>query len=486
MLRMDKVKDFSKIGDAAPVPNLMEIQLASYERFLQDYTPPDRRKNQGLESLLREIFPIVSYDEQITLEYLYYELGEPRYTPQECRDLRLTYGKPFRIRCRLVRKDSKDVLEESIYVGEVPMMIGGGEFIINGAERVIVSQLHRSPGVDFSVQMQESDRPLHGARIIPERGSWIELAVTKKDSLAVRIDQSSKIPATTFLRAMDERFGTTPEIIRAFYDTKNISTDSLRPPMYLVEGFVDPDSGEELVPAGGQVGEALTKIASASRKRIEVIEKLSDALILNTVSEDAADSHENALLRIYMRLRPGNPPQVEKARTLFKEKFYDENRYRLSKVGRFRVNRKFKQDVPESVMTLRPEDFLNTLKYIVRLRAGEGYTDDIDHLGNRRLRTIDELAMEELRKGFLKLRRTVQERMSLKDISELTKIAELVNSKSISSSIDYFFGRGELSQVVDQQNPLSQLTHERRLSALGPGGLNRKRAGFEVRDVHIS
>jgi DNA-directed RNA polymerase subunit beta len=483
---MDRVRDFSKVGDAAPVPNLIDIQLASYERFLQQATDPKKRKAEGLEGLLREIFPIVSYDGQMVLDYLYYELGEPRYDPQECRDLRLTYGMPFRIRCQLSRKDSKEVLEESIYVGEVPIMIGGGEFIINGAERVIVSQLHRSPGVDFNVEMQESDRPLHGARIIPERGSWIEMSVTKKDALTIRIDQSSKIPATMFLRAMDEKYSTDADIIRAFYCTEVLAVEKLRRDMCLVEPFVDPDSGEEAVPAGGQIGEALTKIVSSPVKKLEVIERVSDPLILNTLLEDASKSHTDALLRIYIRLRPGNPPQEDKAKTLFKEKFYDDNRYRLGKVGRFRINRKFKQDVDEAEMTLRPEDFLNTLKYILRLRGGEGVVDDIDHLGNRRLRTIDELATDELRKGFLKLRRTVQERMSLKNPDELTKIAELVNSKSISSSIDYFFGRGELSQVVDTQNPLSQLTHERRLSALGPGGLNRKRAGFEVRDVHIS
>jgi len=486
MIAMNRIRSFSKVGDAVPVPDLIEVQLASYEKFLQRNVDPKKRKPEGVEGLLREIFPIHSYDEKSTLEYLYYELGEPRYTVQECRDLKLSYGVPFKIRCRLVRKEAKEVLEESIYLGELPIMIGGGEFIINGAERVIVSQLHRSPGVDFTVAMEESDRPLHGARIIPERGSWIELAVTKKDALAIRIDQSSKIPATTFLRAMDERYGTNSAIIREFYETKVITVDKLRPQMYVVEAFVDGDTGEELVPAGGQVGEALTKIVSSTVKRIEVIEKAGDPLILNTLAEDQADGYENALLRIYVRLRPGNPPQVSKAKTLFSEKFYDDNRYRLGKVGRFRINRKFQQAVPEDVMTLRVEDFINTLKYIVALRAGKGVVDDIDHLGNRRLRTIHELGSEELRKGFLKLRRTVQERMSLRDQSELTKIAELINSKSVSSSIDFFFGRSELSQVVDQQNPLSQLTHERRLSALGPGGLNRKRAGFEVRDVHIS
>jgi len=486
MFRTDKVRSFSRVGDAVAVPDLIEIQIASYQRFLQQHVDPAKRKREGLEGLLREIFPIQSYDEKTSMEYLDYDFAEPRYTVQECRDLKLTYGMPFRIRCRLTRKEAKEVVEESIFLGEVPIMIGGGEFIINGAERVIVSQLHRSPGVDFTVVKEESDRPLHAARVIPERGSWIELGVTKKDSLSIRIDQSGKIPATTFLRAMDEKYGANASILREFYQTKTIPTDELRSHMYLVQAFVDPDGGEELVPSGGQVGESLTAIVSSPAKKIEVIEKPGDALILNTVAEDPADSHDNALLRIYVRLRPGNPPQVAKAKTLFAEKFYDENRYRLGKVGRFRVNRKFKQAVPESAMTLRVEDFVNTLKYIVKLRGGEGVVDDIDHLGNRRLRTICELACEELRKGLLKLRRTVQERMSLRDQNELTKIAELINSKSISSSIDYFFGRSELSQVVDQQNPLSQLTHERRLSALGPGGLNRKRAGFEVRDVHIS
>jgi len=486
MLRTDRVRDFSKVGDALPIPNLNDIQITSYAGFLQADMEPGKRKNRGLEGLLRETFPIVSYDGNISLEYLGYDLDEPRYTAQECRDLRLTYGRPLRVHCRLSRKDSKDVIDESVYLGEMPIMIGGGEFIINGAERVIVSQLHRSPGVDFTVEMQESDRPLHGARVIPERGSWIELSVTKKDSLIMRIDQSSRIPATTFLRAMDKNFGTVQQVIREFYKTKTISKDELRADTYLVEAFIDPDSGEELVPAGGQVGEKLTEVVSSSIKRLEVIEDVSDPLVLNTLAEDNAEDHDSALLRIYMRLRPGNPANIEKAKTLFQEKFYDENRYRLGKVGRFRVNRKFHQEVPESVMTLRTEDFVNTIKYLVQLRNGEGVLDDIDHLGNRRLRTIDELASDELRKGFLKLRRTVQERMSLKEPDEIKKIADLVNSKSISSSVDFFFGRGELSQVVDQQNPLAQLTHERRLSALGPGGLNRKRAGFEVRDVHIS
>jgi DNA-directed RNA polymerase subunit beta len=485
-MRTPEVRDFSKRGDALPIPNLIEVQIVSYAKFLQKDVDPAKRKNDGLEALLREVFPIESYDGNLRLEYISYDLAEPRYTTDECRALRLTYGMPFRIQVRFVRKDKDEVMEDSIYLGEVPIMIGGGEFIINGAERVIVNQLHRSPGVDFLVEVQEGDRPLHGCRVIPERGSWIECSVTKKDALAVRIDQSSKIPATTFVRALDKKYSTTDQIIREFYSVETVKVKDLQPAYYAVKAIIDAESGEELVKAGAQLGESLNKIQASSIKSVEVVTKVADPLILNTLAEDTAESHEAALLKIYARLRPGNPPQLDKAETLFEEKFFDENRYRLGRVGRFRINRKFDQNVPETVMTLRSEDMINSLKYMFKLRSGEGYIDDIDHLGNRRLRTIDELASEELRKGFLKLKRTVQERMSLKDPNEIGRIAELVNSKSISSSIDFFFGRGELSQVVDQTNPLSQLTHERRLSALGPGGLNRKRAGFEVRDVHIS
>ena len=486
MIETRPTRNFSKIGDAIPVPDLVALQTAGYEKFLQKDTPPTKRRDFGLEGLLREIFPIISYDEKMRLEYLDYDLDTPRYSPDECRQLRLTYGMPFRIRARLVRTDSDEIMEDQIYLGELPVMIGGGEFIINGAERVVVSQLHRSPGVDFVIGSQEGDRPLHACRIIPERGSWIEMAVTKKDVLTIRIDQSAKAAATTFLRAMSQKHGTDAAIIEAFYEVEEVKVGALKPQHWAGADIVNPEDGEVLVEAGHQIGDALTKIQSSTLKTVRVVAKMADPLILNTLAEDSAKSHEQALLRVYARLRPGNPPQEDKARKLFAEKFYDTNRYRLGRVGRFRLNRKFKQNVNENEMCLRAEDFIAALRYILALRTGEGYVDDIDHLGNRRLRTIDELATEELRKGFLKLRRTVQERMSLKDPKELGRVAELVNSKSVSSAIDYFFGRGELSHVVDQTNPLSQLTHERRLSALGPGGLNRKRAGFEVRDVHIS
>ncbi len=490
MLTVKEIRNFGKIGEAAPIPPLTQIQTESYERFLQADVDPEKRKNHGLEALLREVFPIQSYDGNMSLEYISYTLGKPRYTPDECRQLRLTYGMPLRVRVRLVRKDKDEITEDAIYLGELPIMLGGGEFIINGAERVIVNQLHRSPGVDFVKHQAEGDRALHACRIIPERGSWIEINVTKKDILVVRIDQSAKIAATTFLRAMDAQLATNEALVRTFYGDKirNMRTASLKPTMYAVYDIVDQENGEILVKGGCPLGDAVTRIQKSEIKMVQVIDNVSDPLILNTMAEDGCHDYETALLKIYAKLRPGNPPQREKAEKLFKEKFFDENRYRLGKVGRFRLNRKFNQNVDEAEMTLRAEDVVNALRYLLLLRSGEAAyeVDDIDHLGNRRLRTIDELAADEMRKGFLKLRRTVQERMSLKDPESIGRIAELVNSKSISSSIEFFFGRGELSQVVDQTNPLSQLTHERRLSALGPGGLNRKRAGFEVRDVHIS
>ncbi len=490
MVNMQTVRSFSKLGEALPIPSLTQIQTESYLRLLQLEAAPEKRDAHGLEALLREVFPIDSYDGNMSLKYVSYDLGKPRYTPDECRQLRLTYGMPFRVKVQLVRKDQAEIKEDSIYLGELPVMMGGGEFIINGAERVIVNQLHRSPGVDFVKQQAEGDRALHACRIIPERGSWIEIIVTKKDLLAVRIDQSAKIAATTFVRAMEPAYATNEALIRTFYSNKikNVRPANLKPEMYAVSDVIDEESGEVIVKGGGQIGDAVQRIQKSGIKSVSAIDEVSDPLILNTIAEDGTPEYDSALLKIYSKLRPGNPPQKDKAEKLFAEKFFDENRYRLGKVGRFRLNRKFDQNVDESVMTLRVEDVINAIGYLLLLRSGEASyeVDDIDHLGNRRLRTIDELAADEMRKGFLKLRRTVQERMSLKDPESLGRIAELVNSKSISSSIEFFFGRGELSQVVDQTNPLSQLTHERRLSALGPGGLNRKRAGFEVRDVHIS
>ncbi len=499
-----KVKNFAKVGDFIDVPDLMQLQRDSYAAFLQADVSPMKRENRGLEAILREIFPVTSYDGKTALDYICYDMGAPRYDPDECRELRLTYGAPFKIRVRLGKPEP---IEEEVYLGEIPIMVGGGEFIINGAERVIVAQLHRSQGVDFAEVTSPGDRRrMHSCRIIPERGSWIELDVSKKDVLQTRIDQSGRFPATMLLRTFDEAYSTTDQILRLFYPTEMVTKragdwQSRLVGKYPLADIVDPETGEILCEGLTPLTEPIIgKIAASDEiKRLEVIARVDDPLILNTLREDPTERqsetpqkegevrtpYESALLKCYARLRPGNPPQVDKAKRLINEKFFDATRYRLGSVGRFCLNRKFNHGVSDDVMTMAKDDFLEAIKYLVGLRAGEGLLDDIDHLGNRRVRTLDELVGDELRKGFLKLRRTIQERMSLQDPETLTP-RTLINSKTISSTLNFFFGRGELSQVVDQTNPLAQLTHERRLSALGPGGLNRKRAGFEVRDVHIS
>jgi len=507
-LQPTEVRHFGSRRASHHIPDLTEIQTRFYDAFLQYDVPSQKRKDHGIEGVLREIFPIESYDRTVKIEYLRYELGKPRYDPDECRQLRLTYGRPLRVWLRLTREQP---IEEEVYLGDIPIMLGGGEFIINGAERVVVSQLHRSPGIDFVADTESADRKTHNCRIIPERGSWIEINVSKKDTLQVRIDQSGKFSALTLLRAMDSKYARDSEILKLFYKTmvEKVSGGRSVPKLegkIAVDDIVYPKgserAGEIIVDAGCKITHDQAElIATSGLKAVELMQEQKLPLIVNSLREDAdesrrrtgvAPSHEDALVRIYQRLRPGNPPALDKARTLFDEKFNDSNRYRLGRVGRFRINRKLGLKVPETEMTLRAEDLIAAIKYMLELSdsaggegGGEVEVDDIDHLGNRRLRTIDELASDELRKGFLKLRRTVQERMSLKDVAEMSP-RTLINPKSISAAIEYFFGRGELSQVVDQTNPLSMLTHERRLSALGPGGLNRKRAGFEVRDVHIS
>jgi len=503
-LQPTEIRHFGSDRSSHSMPDLTEIQTRFFESFLQHDVPHAKRKDQGIEGVLREIFPIESYDKTVRLEYVRYDLGKPRYSPDECRQLRLTYGRPLRVWLRLTREQP---IEEEVYLGDVPIMMGGGEFIINGAERVVVSQLHRSPGIDFVADTESTDRKTYNCRIIPERGSWIEFNISKKDTLQVRIDQSGKFSALTLLRAMDPKLTSDADILKLFNKTKVEKVAGSRSVSKL-EGKVAADdivypkgsdrAGEILVEAGGLITRDKSElICTSGLKAVEVMQANKMPLIENSLREDAdearkrtavAPSHQDALIRIYQRLRPGNPAALDKAITLFDEKFKDTNRYRLGRVGRFRINRKLGLSVPETEMTLRADDLIAAIRYMLELMEGDNETvevDDIDHLGNRRLRTIDELASDELRKGFLKLRRTVQERMSLKDVAEMTP-RSLINPKSISAAIEYFFGRGELSQVVDQTNPLSMLTHERRLSALGPGGLNRKRAGFEVRDVHIS
>jgi len=492
-VNFSEIRNFGNQDSIHTIPNLTELQTRSYNAFLQEKVPLGERRDIGLESVLREIFPIENYDKSVRLEYIHYELEKPRYEPDECRQLRLTYGRPFKVRLRLVKEGG--TTEEDVYLGDIPIMLGGGEFIINGAERVVVSQLHRSPGIDFVSEI-EAERRTFSCRIIPERGSWIELNISRKETVIVRIDQSSKLPVMMLLRAMSPDFSTNADILRAFYKTTTVKIEggscvSKIEGKYSISDVVYPVGsdrvGEIILECGQQITKSKAEtICTSGIKKIEIMDDPKNKLLLNSLDEDKTASHEEALMRIYQRLRPGNPPQLDRAKDLFHDKFYDTNRYRLGRVGRFRINRKLGLNIPLEDMCLRPDDLIQAVSYLNRLWCGDRTVevDDIDHLGNRRLRTIDELAGEELRKGFLKLRRTVQERMNLRG-DEITP-RQVINQKSISAAIEYFFGRGELSQVVDQTNPLSMLTHERRLSALGPGGLNRKRAGFDVRDVHSS
>ncbi|MEW6026899.1 MAG: DNA-directed RNA polymerase subunit beta, partial [Planctomycetota bacterium] len=478
-------------------PELSPIQVEAYERFTQQGVPVNQRKVMGLEALFRETFPVKSYDGNYLLEYLWYEIGQPHYTSEECRALKISYAAPLRARLRL---NAPEPIEEYVYFGDLPLMIGGGEFIVNGIERIIVSQMHRSPGVDVKDEMVGEKRQFI-ATIIPQRGSWLEISTTKKDTATIKIDQGTALPVTIFLRAMDENLSSDARIIKAFYDTEIVKLTGLQANAlvnrYAAVDVIEPQSGKTILKAGEKITEeiAVHLLESAGIQELELIANLDDFLIINTLAQDPTKSTDEALLKIYARLRPGMPGQLERAKFVFNERFFDIGHYQLGMVGRFRINRKFGLNVAETEQTLLKSDIIEILKYLLKLRKGTGQVDDIDDLSNRRIRAIDELASDEIRKGFYKLKRLVTERLSaatsaaaLADAKNKEKLTPraLVDSKIISAAIEHFFERGELSQVVDQTNPLSLLTHEKRLSALGPGGLNRKRAGFEVRDVHPS
>ncbi len=502
-----EVRDYRsfQFKDDSLLPGLSDLQFRAYADFLQVDTAEKRRKVQGLEALFQDVFPIESGDKSMALEYLGYSLGRPRYTPAECRALKYSYAYPLKVRVAL--RNGEELLEEEIYLGEVPIMLGGGEFVINGSERVIVAQLHRSPGIDFSVEKGTGDKNLHSARVIPERGSWMDLTVSGKGALQVRIDQQGKFSALTLIRALKPEWGSDAQLLKLFYPVEALKRAKQSKGKYSaalenrvsVDALRDSRTGEVWVEAGQVItAEAAERIATSEIVEIEVLSSdlksreecpwLSDMLIVDSLKEDTATSHEEALAALYARLRPGNPVQLEKARELLHDRFFDQARYSLGRVGRFRINRKFVRPFQgdKAPRTLLPEDIIDSIRYLLRLRAGIGETDDIDHLGNRRVRTISELAADDFRKGLLKVARAVTDRMAQQNDTETLTPRSLINAKAFSTSVDQFYSRGELSQVVDQTNPLSQLAHERRLSALGPGGLNRKRAGFQERDVHIS
>jgi DNA-directed RNA polymerase subunit beta len=548
-------KNFGKIQEIAQMPNLIEVQRTSYDQFLQLVKPEEGRKDEGLEAVFRQVFPIKDFSESSLLEYVDYHFEEPKYDVEECQQRSMTYAAPLKVTLRLIvfdvdqetgAKSVKDIKEQDVYMGDVPFMTENGTFVVNGTERVIVSQMHRSPGVFFDHdkgKTHSSGKLLFAARVIPYRGSWLDFEFDAKDIVHVRIDRRRKLPATTLLYAL----GLTQEEILGYFfgkiafkhqkdgswstpldpawmrnakstsDWKNAKTGevvleagakiTVRGLRKLAEegvkniafdqdelvgrfsalDMVNPETGEIYVEAGDELTpDNLATLLEAGFNEIEVLN--IDGInigpyIRNTLAVDKNHSREQALIDIYRVMRPGEPPTIDTAETLFGQLFFDPERYDLSAVGRVKMNMRMGLDAPDTMRVLRKEDILAILKALVDLRDGRGEIDDIDNLGNRRVRSVGELMENQFRVGLLRMERAIKERMSAVDIDTVMP-HDLINAKPVAAAVREFFGSSQLSQFMDQQNPLSELTHKRRMSALGPGGLTRERAGFEVRDVH--
>ena len=483
---MPTVKNFSKLKEVIPIPDLLENQVKPYRDFLQLDTPKTKRKKEGLQAVLEEIFPIESNDGNYTLEFLYYTIGRPKYDQEECRKRAVTYAAPLKIKVRL--KSKKDTKEQEVYLGDIPLMTEYGTFIINGDERVVVSQLHRSPGVSFEESVHMTGKKIYSGRIIPVRGAWMEFEFDANDILYVYIDRRKKMPATILLRALG--YETNEDIMRLFTGVERArptrKTGILKyAGRLLVRDIKHPETNEILVTSNTILTEEmLEKVWDAGIRYMEVFRDKVDE-IAKTLERDHTKSKDEALLDIYRRLRPGDPLTIESAKTFLHRLFFDYKRYDLSKVGRYILNRKLNMDVSLEKTVLDKETIVNVIRYLLDLKNGEGNVDDIDHLGNRRVRTVGELLAEQFRIGLVRIERFCKDRMSLYNMDTMMPY-HLINSKVLSSVIKDFFGRSQLSQFMDQTNPLAEMTHKRRLSALGPGGLSRERAGFEVRDVHHS
>ncbi|MBU5615171.1 DNA-directed RNA polymerase subunit beta [Geomonas azotofigens] len=548
-------KNFAKIHKIIDIPNLIDIQKNSYKRFLQLDTPVDARKNSGLEAVFRSVFPIRDFSDTASLEYVSYSLGAPKYDVEECHQRGMTFAAPMKVKVRLVvwdvakdpgTRSIRDIKEQEVYFGEIPLMTDNGTFIINGTERVIVSQLHRSPGVFYDHdkgKTHSSGKVLYSARVIPYRGSWLDFEFDHKDILYVRIDRRRKMPATVLLKALGY---SNDALINYFYKSEEVKVGDNGAMTKLVDAellsnqkatadIVDPGTGEVILKANRKFTKAaLRKMAEHGIKEIpiaeeEVVAKVASHDIYDpatgeilvecneeitpakleemvqkgitsfqvlfidnlhvtssfrdTILIDKIGSTDEALIEIYRRLRPGDPPTLKSALVLFENLFFNAERYDLSAVGRLKLNYKLGVDVPLDCMTLTREDILEVVRYLIELKNGKGNIDDIDHLGNRRVRAVGELLENQYRIGLVRMERAIKERMSLQEVENLMP-HDLINSKPVSAVVKEFFGSSQLSQFMDQTNPLSEVTHKRRLSALGPGGLTRERAGFEVRDVH--
>ena len=547
-------RSFGRIKKIIDLPYLIEIQKNSYDQFLQREVAPAQRQNFGLQEVFKSVFPIKDFNETASLEFVSYALGEPKYDVEECHQRGMTFAAPLKVTVQLVLWDVdaqtgarsiKNVKEQEVYFGEIPLMTKNGTFMVNGTERVIVSQLHRSPGVFFEHdkgKTHASGKLLYSARVIPYRGSWVDLEFDPRDILYVRIDRRRKFHATVLLRALGM---TTEDLLNYYYRSDTIVFDGRKPallfnPQHLLgakvgsdvrdpktndlivkEGkkftrpvlrqmesvrikhvpigweeivgrvaahdIVDPQAKEVLVECNHEITqEKLELIRERGIHQIEVLfidESNVGPYLRNTLLQDKIRSPQDAIIEIYRRLRPGDPPTVESATNFFNNLFFNPDRYDLSKVGRLKLNHRLRLNVPLEQGTLRKEDILEVVRYLMELKNGNGSVDDIDHLGNRRVRAVGELVENHFRVGLVRMERAIKEKMSLQDIETLMP-QELINYKPVSAALKEFFGSSQLSQFMDQTNPLSEITHKRRLSALGPGGLTRERAGFEVRDVH--
>jgi DNA-directed RNA polymerase subunit beta len=549
-------KTFAKIAKIIDIPNLIDIQKQSYEKFLQKDIALDKREDVGLQGVFKSVFPIKDFSETSSLEFVSYTLDKPKYDVDECRQRGMTFAAPIKVIVRLVVWDTneetgsqsiRDVKEQEVFFGEIPLMTDNGTFIINGTERVVVSQLHRSPGVFYDHdkgKTHSSGKLLYSARIIPYRGSWLDFEFDPKDLLYVRIDRRRKLHATVLLRALGY---STEELLNYYYDTETIYLEpnkkyaksveyDLLPGQRASRDIRHPDSREILVKKNRKFTKlAIKKLKDSNVERLavevsdlvgkvaagDVIDEATGEVVLqcneevtetkleelrehginelkvlfidnlnvgsylrDTLIADKLQTSDEAIMEIYRRLRPGDPPTLETAQNLFNNLFFNPERYDLSKVGRLKLNYKFKLDEPLDNTVLTKRDILETIRYLIDLKNGKGSIDDIDHLGNRRVRAVGELMENQYRIGLVRMERAIKERMSMSQEIETLMPHDLINAKPVSAVVKEYFGSSQLSQFMDQTNPLSEVTHKRRLSALGPGGLTRERAGFEVRDVH--
>jgi DNA-directed RNA polymerase subunit beta len=503
--------NFGKIGNIADTPDLLAVQIQSFREFFQLETTPDKRNVEGLFRVFKENFPITDTRNIFVLEFLDYFIDPPRYTIDECMERGLTYAVPLKAKLRLSCNDEEHIdfqtIVQDVFLGNIPYMTPRGTFVVNGAERVVVSQLHRSPGVFFGQSVHPNGTKIYSARVIPFKGAWMEFATDINNVMYAYIDRKKKFPVTTLLRSIG--YETDKDILELFgmadeakgdkkslqkYEGRRLAARVLRS---WVEDFVDEDTGEVVSIERNEVvlerdsvldAEAIDTISEMDIKSVFVQKEDVGgdyAIIYNTLNKDTSNSELEAVQVIYRQLRGADAPDNETARGIIDKLFFSDKRYDLGEVGRYKINRKLGLNAEKTQKTLTKEDIILIIKYLVRLTNGKAEIDDIDHLSNRRVRTVGEQLYAQFGVGLARMARTIRERMNVRDNEVFTPV-DLINARTLSSVINSFFGTSQLSQFLDQTNPLSEITHKRRISALGPGGLSRERAGFEVRDVHYS